>query len=273
MSSGAEFARQVAVITGAGEGIGYEIARQLALNGASILLNDVDESKAQRAAANIEKQGGRCLGVGGDVGAATTVSGLVDQAVEKFGRIDIAVANAGVTLWNKFLDYEPESFFRVLSVNLGGSFFLAQAAARQMRSQGTGGRILFMSSVTAYQAIECLSAYSMTKAALKMLTRQLVVELSPLGITVNAIAPGAPVTPRNLKDDADYEKVWGRITPTGRSAFTHDVAHTALFLLSPLSEQITGQTIVVDGGWTATSPVPPLDFVEDKHEQPDRNTD
>ena len=267
-----QFKGKTAVITGAGEGIGLEIARQLAAQGANVLLNDVDAGKAAVAAEQIVASGGVCLGVGGDVGEVSVVRGLVAQAVAHFGQLDIAVANAGITLWNNFFDYDPDDFQTVLNVNLRGSFFLAQAAARQMRQQGTGGRILFMSSVTGYQAIQYLSAYALTKAALSMLARQLVVELGPYGITVNAIAPGATVTPRNLADDPDYEAVWGRLTPTRRPAFPADIAQAALFLLSPQAAQINGQTLVVDGGWTATSPVPPLEFVE-KDEAPQANAE
>jgi 3-oxoacyl-[acyl-carrier protein] reductase len=262
MEYATQFLGKTAVITGAGEGIGLEIARQLAVQGANVLLNDLDTAKAAAAAAEIVASGGVCLSVGGDVGQVAVVRHLVAQAVAQFGQLDIAVANAGITLWNNFFDYDPDDFQTVLNVNLGGSFFLAQAAARQMRQQGDGGRILFMSSVTGYQAIEYLSAYALTKAALRMLARQLVVELGLYGITVNAIAPGATVTPRNLADDPNYETVWGQITPTGRAATTADIAQAALFLLSPQAAQINGQTLVVDGGWTATSPVPPLDFVE-----------
>jgi 3-oxoacyl-[acyl-carrier protein] reductase len=125
-----------------------------------------------------------------------------------------------------------------------------------MRDEGHGGRVLFMSSVAGIQAIEELSVYGATKAALSMLARQLVAELSPLGITTNAIAPGATVTPRTLADDPDYERVWSAVTPTGRASTVDDIADAALFLLSPAAAQITGQTLVVDGGWTATSPSP-----------------
>lgn len=254
-----EFSDKVAIVTGAGEGIGYEIAAQLVAKGATVLLNDVDAQKATSAAESIHPE--RCVGLGGDVGDVEIVRGLVKQAIEQFGRVDIAVANAGITLWNKFLDYEPSDFQRVLNVNLGGSFFLAQAAARQMREQGDGGRILFMSSVTGHQAIEYLSAYGMTKAALEMLAKQLTSELAQYGITVNCIAPGATVTPRNLADDPDYETHWEDVIPTGKVAYPADIANAALFLLSPSSGQITGQSIIVDGGWTQVSPTPSLDFV------------
>jgi 3-oxoacyl-[acyl-carrier protein] reductase len=257
-----QFSGKVAVITGAGEGIGLGIAQQLALQGASLLLNDVDGAKAAHAAAELNAIGGVCIAVGGDVGDVAVVRGLVAHAVAEFGRIDFAIANAGITLWNNFFDYDPNDFQKVLNVNLGGSFFLAQAAARQMRQQGDGGRILLMSSVTGYQAIEYLSAYAMTKAALRMLARQLVVELSPYGITVNALAPGATLTPRNLVDDPDYADHWRGLIPTRQVATAADIAHAALFLLSPQAAQISGQTLVVDGGWTAISPVPALDFVE-----------
>ena len=257
-----QFSGKVAIVTGAGEGIGLAIARRLATEGASVVLNDVDEKKTSLAAAQIVADGGHAIGVSGDVGELDLVRGLVDKAVAHFGRIDLTVANAGITLWNNFLDYEPADFQRILNVNLGGSFFLAQAAARQMKKQGDGGRILFMSSVTGQQAIEYLSAYAMTKSALSMLAKQLVIELGPLGITTNAIAPGATITPRNLADDPNYEAAWRAITPTNRVASADDIANAALFLLSPAAAQINGQTLTVDGGWAGTSPVPGFDFVD-----------
>jgi glucose 1-dehydrogenase len=258
------FEGQAAVITGAAVGIGYEIARQLAINGASVLLNDIDHSAAQFAAAQIRAEGGICEGVGGSSAEVETVRNLVTKTVTRYGRIDIAVANAGLTYWGDFFDYEPENFDRVVNLNLKGSYFLAQAAAREMRAQGSGGRILFLSSVTGHQAIRYLSVYGMTKAALEMLARNLVVELSPYGITVNTVAPGATVTPRNLADDPNYEENWRSVTPTRQVAYPTDIANAALFLLSPASRQITGQTIIVDGGWTAISPTPSLDFVQRK---------
>jgi glucose 1-dehydrogenase len=254
-------AGQVAIVTGAGVGIGYAIARQLAVEGAAVLLNDVDGALAEQAAATIQESGGQSQAFAGDVANVETLREMVATAVKMFGRLDMVVCNAGLTVWGDFFEYTPEMFERLVSVNLRGSYFLAQAAARQMRAQGQGGRILFMSSVSGHQAIQYLSGYSMTKAALEMLARNLVVELSPYRITVNCVAPGATVTPRNLTDDPNYERVWGGLTPLGRAGQPEDVAAAALFLLSPAASQITGQTLIVDGGWSAISPAPSLDFV------------
>jgi glucose 1-dehydrogenase len=258
------FSGQAALVTGAGVGIGYEIARRLALNGASVVLNDIDPQTAAEAAQRIVDEGGVCQGVQADVGDVDSVRRLVAEAVSLFGRLDIAVANAGITVYGDFFDYTPQQFDKLVSVNLRGTYFLAQAAARQMRAQGQGGRILFTSSVTGHQAIQYLTTYGMSKAALEMLARGLVAELSRFGITVNCIAPGATVTPRNLVDDPDYERSWGRLIPMGRACTPEDMAHAAAFLLSPDAAQITGQTLVVDGGWSAISPTPGFDFVQTK---------
>jgi glucose 1-dehydrogenase len=142
-----------------------------------------------------------------------------------------------------------------MNVNLQGSFFLAQAAAKQIIKQKTGGSILFMSSVTGHQAHKNLAAYGMTKAALEMLAKNLVIELSPYKITVNTVAPGATLTERTL-EDAEYKSTWSRITPMGRPARVEDVANAVLFLVSPKASHVTGQNLVVDGGWTAVSVSP-----------------
>ncbi len=255
------FSNQTVIVTGAGEGIGYEVARQFCFEGADALLNDILPERAAAAAERIAAEtGARCIAAPGDVADVEMARSLVREAVEKFGRLDVCVCNAGLTSWGDFFNYTPADFERVVSVNLRGTYFLAQAAARQFREQGGGGRIVLMSSVTGHQAVPYLSAYGMTKAALEMLARNLVLELSPHGITINCVAPGAVITPRNLGDDPDYEATWAALTPVGQAIQVEDIANAALFLASKASGKITGQAIVVDGGWSATSPIPDMEY-------------
>lgn len=251
------FDGKVAVVTGAGIGIGFEIAKQLAAAGAGIVLNDIDGDVAEKAVAEIRKAGGQAVAAVGNSSEMDTIQKMIATAVETYGRLDYVIANAGITTFGNFLEYTLDNFQRLLQVNLQGTFFLAQQAALRMISQQTGGRILMMSSVTGFTYHPDLTAYGMSKAAIAFLAKTLGVELGKHGISVNAIAPGATMTERTLElEDGHFEDTWKKITPNNKCGTTKDIAHTALFLLSDGAAHITGQTLIVDGGWTSISPPP-----------------
>ncbi|MFC0772520.1 SDR family NAD(P)-dependent oxidoreductase [Terrimonas alba] len=250
------FNNKTAIVTGAGQGIGFEICRQLAKEGATVILNDLDPVLAENAANQIQQEVNRkCIALPGDASQPACITSMVTRAVNESGQLDIVIANAGITLFGDFFTYTPEAFYRVMQVNLGGTFFLAQAAANQMKQQTTGGSMLFMSSVTAHQAHKNLAAYGMSKAALEMLAKNLVIEISRYNININTIAPGATLTERTL-NDPDYINTWSKITPLGKPAGVNDIANAALFLVHQESRHITGQNIIIDGGWTSISPSP-----------------
>lgn len=249
------FQGKVAFITGAGQGIGLQIAKQLVQEGAIVYLNDRDEILARRSAENLQADGGHCVPLPGDVSEVERITSFIHQIKKEQGRLDIAIANAGITLFGDFLTYSEADFNQVLAVNLRGTFFLAQQATLVMKEQATGGTLLFLSSVTAHQAHKNLGAYGMTKAAIELLARNLVAEISAYNINVNCLAPGATLTERTLMDE-DYLETWSRITPMGKPATVEDIANAALFLVSDKAKHLTGQTLVIDGGWTAVSPSP-----------------
>ena len=249
------FFNQVAIVTGAGIGIGFEIARQLAANGAKVVLNDIDQDLAEKASQVISKEGGICRAFAGDISEMSVIQDIVKFSFENFGRLDILVANAGITTFGDFWEYQTASMEHLLRVNLFGTFFLTQAATKQMVVQGQGGSVLLTSSVTAHAAHKNLAAYGMTKAAIDQLAKNLIVDLAPHGININTIVPGATLTERTL-EDAEYISTWSRITPSGKPATIVDIAHAALFLVSPLSRQIMGQNLVIDGGWTSVGVSP-----------------
>jgi len=253
----------VALVTGASREIGAAIAVALAARGAAVLVaHHAEAALAEAAVERIRSAGGRAVAHEADLRRVAEAEATVARAVAEFGRLDVCVANAGVTVWGHFLDYSEAKWDAVADLNLKGSFFLAQAAARQMVRQGTPGTILFSSSIAGRRVLPGLAAYGVTKAGLRHLARCLAVELAPHRIAVNALGIGPTVNARNLADDPEYDAHWGAVSPAGRAAQPDDVAAAALFLVA--TPYVTGETVMVDGGWTARSPLPPMGFVDRK---------
>jgi NAD(P)-dependent dehydrogenase (short-subunit alcohol dehydrogenase family) len=243
---------QVALVTGAARGIGRAIALAFAHAGADLALGLHDVQNDGNLANEIEALGRRALRLQMDMTRLDQVRTAVDTAVAHFGRLDILVNNAGLGPSNSAEDVREEDFDLTVAVNLKGTFFASQAAGRSMIRQKYG-RIINLSSQAGLVALPTESIYCMTKAAITHLTRCLAVEWGPYNITVNAVAPtfiNTPGTAEALEDPAFRADVLSRI-PLGRIGEPMEVAAAIVFLASPAASLITGDTLLIDGGWTA----------------------
>lgn len=244
---------KVALVTGAGQGIGRAIAERFAREGADVVVNYRSDPAEAEAVVHAARAGGvRATAIRADVSSVEQVRGLVAGAVAEMGRLDILVNNAGVEVHAPFWDVTEADYDKVLGVNLKGVFFAAQAMVQHLKVTGRPGRIVNISSVHEDLPFPNFAAYCASKGGLKMLTRNLAVELGPLGVTVNNVAPGAIVTPinKNLLNDAVKLKSLTDQIPLARLGTTDDVAGVAVFLASDEAAYVTGSTYVVDGGLT-----------------------
>jgi NAD(P)-dependent dehydrogenase (short-subunit alcohol dehydrogenase family) len=244
---------RAALVTGAARGLGRAIALTLANAGADVAIGLRDLAADAGLAAEIEALGRRVLPVQMDVTDPGQVRAAVDAVAERFGRLDILVNNAGIAPENRAEDVTEADFDATLGVNLKGTFFASQAAGRVMIRQGYG-RIVNVGSQAGAVALPGESVYCMTKAAIAHLTRCLAVEWGPHGITVNAVAPTfvhTPGTAEYLADPAHRADVVERIAALHRIGEPMEVAGAVLFLVSPAASLITGEVMLIDGGWTA----------------------
>ena len=242
--------RQVALITGAGSGIGRAVALRFASEGADIAVLDRDEARARAVGDEVKALGRRCWLRAADVADRGAAQAAVGDAAAALGRLDILVNNAGVARAQKFLEITEENWRSHLDVLLSGSFYCAQAAAREMAKRGYG-RIVNIASIAGLMGPIDLAPYGAAKAGVIGLTRAAALDLTDFGITVNAIAPGPIDTEMLQLWPADARRERAQHMPVARLGQVEEIAHAALFLASPDSGFITGSVLTIDGGSVA----------------------
>jgi glucose 1-dehydrogenase len=248
-----KFAGKVALVTGSSQGIGQAIAIRLAEEGADIVVNHyMQAEKAAAVQATIESLGRRAVAIEANVGLPGEDSRLVSEAVAALGQLDLLVNNAGVERNAPFWEVTEADYDLVLNTNLKGAFFATQAFVKHLQGRKAAGKIINISSVHEDLPFPHFTAYCASKGGLKMMTRNLSIELAPFGITINNIAPGAIETPINTALLRDPEKLNALLQniPLNRLGKPADVSSAVAFLASSDADYITGTTLVVDGGLT-----------------------
>jgi NAD(P)-dependent dehydrogenase (short-subunit alcohol dehydrogenase family) len=243
---------QVALVTGAGKGIGHDLVLALAGAGAKVAASGKTEADAEDVAAEVRHAGGEAAAIALDLRDRRSIERGVQAAIDRFGGLDILVNNAGLGTNHDALDATEEEWDDLFAVNVRGLFFASQAAGRHMVARRYG-RVVNLSSQAGLVGIPRHAAYSASKGAVNLLTKVLALEWGPFGVTVNAVAPTfvrTPGTAERLDDPAFVADVVSRI-PVGHYGTTSDVAAAVVYLASPAAGMVTGSVLVVDGGWTA----------------------
>ncbi len=242
---------RVAIVTGGGSGLGAGIAKRFAAEGATVVCADINEANAQAIAAGIANGQTKAIPMEIDVTNYEHAERLTAETVKEFGQVDIIVNSAGIANHMPFLEATPEDFQRIMRVNLEGTLYCAQHAARQMVKQGYG-RVINIASVSGVRAGIGRTGYGTSKAAVIGLTRQMALELGPLGVTANAIGPGPVETPLTAVAHSDVTRTaYLDLIPAGRYGEIEEMADAATFLAGEQAAYVNGQILYVDGGYTA----------------------
>ncbi len=245
---------KVAIVTGSNRGIGKGIAIAFAKEGCKVVVNNFKEDSEGKEVVNeIKKLGIDAIFVKADVSKDKDMKNLVKKTVEKFGKLNVMVNNAGILVSGGVKDLTEKEWDRQMAVNLKGVFFGTKYAIEQMRKQGKGGRIINISSIAGLVGFPGISAYCASKGGITELTREVALDCAKDGITVNAINPGVIVTDmtKGMLADKATSKMLLENTPIGRLGNPEDIGNAAVFLALDESSFITGHNLVVDGGWTA----------------------
>lgn len=252
---------RVALITGAGRGIGRAIAERLAEDGLDIIVADIPDAQANidDVISAVESRGRRAVGVTGDVANPDDVTRIITEGTQALGNLSVFIANAGIAQVDEILDVKPDDLDRIIDVNIKGVYYCYQAAARQFIAQGTSGKIIAAASIVAFRPFPVLASYSATKWAVRGLTQAAAMEFAKHNITVNAYAPGVVgtamwdliderLTERDNKPRGSALKAQVDNILAGRVSEPADVAKLVSYLSGPDSDHMTGQTVLIDGG-------------------------
>jgi NAD(P)-dependent dehydrogenase (short-subunit alcohol dehydrogenase family) len=242
---------QVAIVTGAAQGIGRAIALGLAREGADVVIADIQLDKAVETAEEIERMGRKSIAVKTDVSRLTDLSAMVETTLDAFGRVDILVNNAGIVLPTPFFETTEGAWDKIMAINLKAVFFCSQYVARIM-AEKRGGKIVNLASTSSFVAGRQEVPYAISKAGVRMLTAAAAAELAPYHVNVNAIAPGlikTPLTEKHFPSPKALEERVKAKTPMGRAGSPGDLVGAVVFLCSADADYVTGHTLVVDGGW------------------------